>query len=82
MTCHLSTTAVRWNSADLSWTAPADDGTPGTASGYDIRYSRSPITATSWVSATQVTGEPTPLAVTQGNTYYLRIQEGSSIATP
>jgi hypothetical protein len=45
----------------LEWTAPGDDGTTGRASGYDIRYSTSPITTeTSWNSAIQATGEPIP----------------------
>jgi hypothetical protein len=46
----------------LRWTAPGDDGKIGTAKQYDIRYSTSPITESNWVSAIQVTGEPTPLA--------------------
>ena len=44
----------------LSWTAPGDDGGTGQASQYDIRYSTSPITASNWDEATQVTGEPAP----------------------
>ncbi len=44
----------------LSWTAPGDDGSSGTASFYDIRYSTNNITAGNWSSATQATGEPTP----------------------
>jgi len=45
---------------DLAWTAPGDDGSTGTATSYDIRYSTSTITEGNWSSATQVTGEPTP----------------------
>lgn len=51
------------NSIILSWTSPGDDGNVGTATSYDIRYSTSLITEVNWVSATQVTGEPTPLIV-------------------
>jgi hypothetical protein len=47
-------------SIDLSWTAPGDDGTSGTATSYDVRYSTSLITAANWGSATEATGEPTP----------------------
>ncbi len=50
------------SSIKLSWTAPGDDGTTGTAASYDIRYSTSAITDANWSSATQVSGEPTPLA--------------------
>ncbi len=44
----------------LTWTAPGDDGSIGTASSYDVRYSMSPITEASWAAATQVIGEPAP----------------------
>ncbi len=53
----------------LHWTAPGDDSTSGTASQYDIRYSTSTITDANWPSATQVTGEPTPLAAGSAQTY-------------
>ncbi len=58
------------NSLTLTWTAPGDDGSTGTASTYDIRYSTSTITESNWDSATQVTGEPAPAAAgaTQGMT--------------
>jgi subtilisin family serine protease len=45
----------------LVWTATGDDGSTGTASMYDLRYSTSPITASNFSSATQISGEPTPL---------------------
>lgn len=47
-------------SITLSWTAPGDDGTSGTATEYDLRYSAYPITETNWSTATSVAGEPTP----------------------
>ncbi len=49
-------------SVTLTWTAPGDDGSTGTAAVYDIRYSTSPINEANWNSATQVTGEPAPQA--------------------
>ena len=58
--------SVTVNTADMTWTAPlwwwapGDDGSVGTATEYDVRYSPSVITAASWASATQMTGEPTP----------------------
>jgi hypothetical protein len=48
------------NSCTLTWTAPGDDGSSGTASQYDIRYSTSITTTGNWDSATQATGEPAP----------------------
>jgi hypothetical protein len=39
----------------VSWTAPGDDGTSGTATEYDLRYSTSSITDASFGSATRVT---------------------------
>lgn len=41
-------------SAKLTWTAPGDDGYTGTATAYDLRYSRSPINLGNFLSATQV----------------------------
>ncbi len=51
------------SSLSVSWTAPGDDGSIGTASSYDLRYSTSPITSGNFNSATSVTGEPAPAAV-------------------
>ncbi|MBI4993214.1 MAG: fibronectin type III domain-containing protein, partial [Candidatus Magasanikbacteria bacterium] len=47
-------------SVHLTWTAPGDDGSIGTANTYDVRYSTSNITEGDWSSATQASGEPTP----------------------
>jgi hypothetical protein len=44
----------------LRWTAPGDDGYEGVAEAYDIRYHTSPIDASNWRTATQVSGEPDP----------------------
>ncbi|TLS50664.1 hypothetical protein FE782_18335 [Paenibacillus antri] len=59
-------------SIDLAWMAPGDDGMVRNATSYDIRYSTSPITNANWNSATQVSGEPIPLApgTLQGFTLY------------
>ncbi|MCX6829825.1 MAG: fibronectin type III domain-containing protein [candidate division Zixibacteria bacterium] len=48
------------NSVTLTWTAPGDDSTAGTAAQYDLRYSTSNITEANWNAATQVAGEPAP----------------------
>jgi hypothetical protein len=46
------------NSVNLTWTAPADNGTDsssGPIKGYEIRYSTSPITNATWSLATKCT---------------------------
>ena len=48
------------NSITLTWEAPGDDGSAGTATEYDVRYSKATITEGNWPSATKATGEPTP----------------------
>lgn len=50
------------SSIGLSWTAPGDDGSTGTAATYDLRYSTSAITAANYASALQTSGELTPTA--------------------
>lgn len=54
----------------LTWTAPGDDGTVGTAAEYDIRYSQDSTVLVAWGAATQATGEPAPLiaGTTQSDT--------------
>jgi len=53
----------------LTWTAPGDDGTTGTANLYDIRYSTSTITDVNWDSATQCTDEPAPQPAGSSETF-------------
>lgn len=78
------------NSITLTWTASGDDGNTGTASEYDIRYSTSTITDSSWDSATQVIGEPAPQAagsaesfvvsgLASGTTYYFAIMTADEV---
>jgi hypothetical protein len=85
MVSTLLVTGVTETSASLSWTAVGDDSLTGTASSYDIRYSTSPITTGNWLSATLVSGEPTPVAagatqtftvngLSRQNTYYLAMK--------
>ena len=58
---NLTTGAITASSIALSWTSPGDDGTVGTATTYDMRYSSSNITNdTDFNNATQVTLEPAP----------------------
>ena len=56
----LTLNSITQNSITLNWTSVGDDGTTGTATNYDIRYSNTLITESNWATATQVTGEPTP----------------------
>jgi hypothetical protein len=59
-------------SVDLTWTAPGDDGTEGTATEYILRYATTAITnETAWTAAKDVIGEPTPSVA--GTTEHLRI---------
>lgn len=69
---NLTVSAVTSNSATLLWTAPGDDGNSGTAAVYDVRYSTSPITTANWGSATQASGEPTPAAAGNSQSFTIR----------
>ena len=47
-------------SVTLSWTAPGDDSTSGTATRYDLRYSTEMITFDNFIDADQVSYVPAP----------------------
>lgn len=77
-------------SITLHWTTPGDDSTSGTAAQYDLRFSTSPITDSTWDTATRVGNEPVPqLSGTQesctvsgllgGTTYYFAIKTADEI---
>ncbi|MDZ7392540.1 MAG: Ig-like domain-containing protein [candidate division KSB1 bacterium] len=66
---NLAVSGTTANSVTLTWTAPGDDGTVGTAASYDLRYSTSPITATNFDAATQATGLGTPKAAGSTETF-------------
>jgi subtilisin family serine protease len=53
--------ATTQTTIDLSWTAPGDDGSRGTATAYDVRYSTVRLNAANWSAATRVNGEPAPM---------------------
>jgi len=54
-------TATTFDSIKLTWRATGDDGTTGTASLYDVRYSTTDITNDEdFAAATQAQGEPFP----------------------
>lgn len=79
------------NTLTLSWTAPGNDGSTGTATNYDIRYSSSEITEQNFLQATPCTGVPSPkvagstesfvvTGLLSNETYYFAIKSGD--ATP
>ncbi len=75
----------------LTWTAPGDDGSTGTAAQYDVRYSFLPITGDAeFETASQAQGEPAPqpagtpetFTVTNlspGTTYYFAIKTADEV---
>lgn len=86
---NLSATPLTSKTIRLNWTSVGDDGTTGTASSYDIRYSTSPITSANFSSAGQVSSPPSPkisgsaetitAANLSGNTtYYFAIKAADS----
>ncbi len=56
-------------SATLTWTAPGDDGTNGTATEYDVRFSTAVITDANFSSATQAANVPVPSTGGTGETF-------------
>jgi hypothetical protein len=77
--------AAQSDRVTLSFTAPGDNGSAGTATTYDVRYSTSPINAGNFAAATQAAGEPAPQAagateiftvtgLAPATTYYFAIQ--------
>jgi len=61
-TTTLTASNITTTSVKISWTAPGDDGTVGTAASYDLRYSTSVILdEEDFNQAIQVVGEPIPL---------------------
>ncbi len=87
----LATSNITDTSVKLTWTAPGDDASTGTATTYDIRYSTSAINAGNWASATKVSGEPAPsvagtatenytvTGLTPNTTYYFAIKSGDEV---
>jgi hypothetical protein len=65
----LSTPTVTSTSVTLQWTCPGDDGSVGLASSYDIRYATVAITDANWNSASQISGEPSPLIAGSTQSY-------------
>lgn len=81
----LSAGVVANNSIELNWIAPGDDGAVGTAVGYELCYSLSPIAGSDCSGATLVSGVSAPLSagsaeshiltgLTIGTTYHFAIR--------
>ena len=69
-TSNLATSSPTSSSITLTWTAPGDDGTTGTATTYDVRYrTGGAVVTTNWAAASQATGEPTPHSAGTGETF-------------
>jgi hypothetical protein len=67
---NLAASVIDTNQLILTWSASGDDGSTGTASVYDLRYSTSPITdEPTFAAATAVTGLPAPRAVGAAETF-------------
>lgn len=69
----------------LRWVSPGDDGNTGTAFSYDLRYAITPLSSTTWPTASVALSEPAPIraGTTQscfvtrlipGRTYYFAIK--------
>ena len=67
----LTVTTKTGTSITVRWTAPGDDGTSGTATSFDIRYSTSTITTANWATALQASGEPAPAVAGTSQTFTL-----------
>ena len=88
---NLATSSPTTTTITLTWTAPGDDGTTGTASQYDIRYrTGGAVVTTNWTAATQCTGEPTPQiagsaetfvvsGLTKNTTYYFGLETADEV---
>jgi hypothetical protein len=68
---NLGTVQIADRSVILGWTAPGDDGSVGTASSYDLRYSVAPITSGNFASAIPVPVQPLPAPGGTGQTYVM-----------
>jgi hypothetical protein len=58
-------------SAQLTWSAPGNNGVSGTATSYELRYSTTPLSAAAFGSGVQATGVPAPLVSGTAQSYAL-----------
>ncbi len=91
----VAATGANMGEIDLTWTAPGDNGTTGTAAAYIVKDSPTEIlTETDWVNAIAAEGTlPTPQApggtetmtvtgLTGGTTYYFAVRAEDEVAEP
>ena len=75
----LATGTVTPSSVVLSWTAPGDDASTGTATTYDVRYSTSPIiTGGDWDAASPASGEPSPQIAGSNESWTVTVPSNST----
>jgi len=65
----LTVVAKTGTTITLFWTAPGDDGSTGTATQYDLRYSMDPIDSMNFSSAIAASGEPSPKAAGEAESF-------------
>lgn len=63
----------------LTWTAPGDDHSSGTATGYDFRYSASPINSGNFSSAQTLANPPAPLPAGSPQEWSLNLPGGDTL---
>jgi hypothetical protein len=73
----LAVTPLGASSVRLTWTAPGDDGSAGTATQYDVRYSTTRLEGDAWTNATSVSGSPTPHIIGTGESFTVTDLSGS-----
>ncbi len=61
----------------LTWTAPGDDGSDGTASSYDIRYSPTLLNGSSWDNYNIVSTTTAPKAAGSSEELLVQLEKGS-----
>jgi hypothetical protein len=76
---NLIATKPTFDTVTLTWTAPGDDGTTGTAAEYDIRYSKEPLTDAVWPSASKVADAPRPRPASSADTCIATGLEASTV---
>lgn len=69
----LRISSIAPDSAGLAWSAPGDDGDLGTASAYEVRYAKEPLTEINWSSAREAGSALQPQAA--GSSEELLVQD-------
>jgi hypothetical protein len=86
---NLAVSGTSQNSLTLTWAVSGEAGVTARPDGYDIRYSREPLTEANWEIATRVAGEPaasdlgqpqsfTIMGLSPGVAYYVALKTSNS----